>query len=390
MAEIFFWCSGLLLVHTYLLYPGALLLLDRVAARRKVAAGDERRPPFEVQAASRPFVSLVVAAHNEEACLPAKLRNMQETRYPVDRLEILIGSDGSTDRTDEIVQGATDPRVRLVRLDRSGKASVLNRCIPLSRGEIVVLSDANTLVDPEAVAHLVNCFEDPDVGAACGRLVLEGQTSEQAPERSYWSYETAIKAAEGRRGSLIGANGGLYAIRRRLYSPLPPGTITDDFVISMRLLARGFKVVFEPRAVGREEAPRALGVEFGRRARIAAGNFQCLGLLGGLLVPTAGFNAFAFWSHKVLRWFAPALWIVLGVTSGLLVNEGLVYRAIFLSPLVLCGLALGHRLRVLGGGLDRLGRHAAYFLYMNAAMAVGFVRHVRRTQGPTWERTARA
>jgi len=278
MAEVLFWCAALFLVHTYFLYPVILFALDGVeqllANLRFMQRGRELAP-VRAQGAL-PRVSLIVAAYNEAACIAEKVKNSLALDYPADRFEVLIGSDGSTDGTNEIVRGVADRRVRLSTAPRAGKTSVLNRCIPMATGDVVVLSDANTMIDPAAVQKLVRHFEDPEVGVVCGK-----------------------------RGAVMGANGGLYAIRRTLFTALPPSTIVDDFVIPLRILENGFKVVYEPEALAHEETTEDYGQEFGRRARIAAGNFQSLGMVPGLLSPAAGFRAFAFWSHKLLRWCAP-------------------------------------------------------------------------------------
>src|SRR5690606_36955376 len=306
MVEWVFWGAGLLLLHTYVLYPlflkvGNRLLPSRYAQRPPALAPGEQDP------ASLPRVTLVVAGRNEEAVIARKRENSLALDYPPELLEIVIGSDGSTDRTDALVRACPDPRVRLDAAPRAGKVGVLNRTIPLARGEIVLLSDANTHLEPDALRRLVPHFDDPSVGAVCGRLRLYNPTKQDFEESAYWSYESAIKLEEGRRGALIGANGGLYALRRILFSPLPPDTIVDDFVIPLRVLEQGKAVVYEEQAVALEETTEDYGREFGRRARIAAGNFQALTLVPRLLLPSAGFAAYAFWSHKVIRWCAPLL-----------------------------------------------------------------------------------
>src|SRR5262249_28875794 len=307
-----FWAAAVLLAQTYFLYPLWLLLLSRL---RPAWRGTPVRPR------SWPAVSLVVAAHDEAGCIEEKLRNSLALDYPPDRLEVLIGSDGSTDRTDALVQGCTDPRVHLSSAPRAGKTSVLNRCIPAARGDIVVLADANTRIEPGALKALVRHFADPRVGAVCGRLQLYNPTRAEYEESAYWRYESWLKALEGTQGAVVGANGGLYAMRRELFTPLPPSTIVDDFVIALRLLDQGYRVLYEPEALAAEESGEDCGREFGRRARIAAGNFQSLGLVPGLLSPLRGFPAFAFWSHKVLRWCAPALMLVALAANAALLDR---------------------------------------------------------------------
>ncbi|MBU8897468.1 glycosyltransferase family 2 protein [Corallococcus sp. H22C18031201] len=392
MAEVFFWCSALLLAHTYFLYPLCLFVLEGIARVaqdiRRMRSGEEA--PGERAMGPLPTVSLVVAAYNEASCIEQKLENSLALDYPADRFEVLIGSDGSSDGTDALVGQCRDERVRLSPAPRAGKTTVLNRCIPTARGDIVLLSDANTMIDAEAVRRIVRHFEDPEVGAVCGKLKLYNPTKQDYEESAYWSYESLIKLYEGRRGAVVGANGGLYAIRRTLFTVLPPATIVDDFVIPLRILEKGFKVVYEEEAVAHEETTEDYGKEFGRRARIAAGNFQSLRMVPGLLLPTAGFPAFAFWSHKLLRWCAPALMAAALVANLFLLHQTF-YRVTLFGQLLFYALALLGREGVLKRGTaKRVASVAYYFVTMNLAIVVGFWRFVRNSQRAAWERTARA
>jgi cellulose synthase/poly-beta-1,6-N-acetylglucosamine synthase-like glycosyltransferase len=393
MAEVFFWCAALLLAHTYFLYPLSLFVLDGAAQVvqniRATRGGGVRRQVARV-AGPKSSVSLVVAAYNEVSCIQQKLENSLALQYPAEKFEVLIGSDGSSDGTDDIVRKCLDARVRLSPAPRAGKTTVLNRCIPMAKGDIVVLSDANTMIEPEAIERLVRHFDDPEVGAVCGKLRLYNPTKQDYEESAYWSYESLIKMYEGRRGAVVGANGGLYAIRRSLFTELPPSTIVDDFVIPLRILEKGYKVAYEEKAVAHEETTEDYGKEFGRRARIAAGNFQSLRMVPGLLLPTAGFPAFAFWSHKLLRWCAPALMGV-ALLANVFLLDSMFYR------FTLFGQALFYALAYLGkvgalkrGTAKRAASVAYYFVTMNLAIVVGFWRFLRNTQRAAWDRTARA
>jgi cellulose synthase/poly-beta-1,6-N-acetylglucosamine synthase-like glycosyltransferase len=380
MATAAFWAAAVLLAQTYFLYPLWLLLLSRL------------RPAWRATSIGSgvwPSVSLVVAAHDEASCIEEKLSNSLALDYPPDRLEVLIGSDGSTDGTDELVRAFPDPRIRLSAAPRAGKTSVLNRCIPLAQGEVVVLSDANTRIEPGALKALVRHFGDPEVGAVCGRLQLYNPTRAEYEESAYWKYESWLKALEGMQGAVVGANGGLYALRRELFTSLPPSTIVDDFVIALRLLDQGYRVLYEPEALAAEETTEDYGREFGRRARIAAGNFQSLGLVPGLLSPLRGFPAFAFWSHKVLRWCAPALMLVALAANAALLDRPF-YRFTMAAQVGFYALALLGRVAVGPSLLRRVAGVAYYFVTMNLAIVVGFWRFLRNSQAAAWERTARA
>jgi cellulose synthase/poly-beta-1,6-N-acetylglucosamine synthase-like glycosyltransferase len=390
MAEVFFWCAALLILHTYFFYPLCLFALEGVAQvfhnLRGMRSGERHHP--EQTAGPLPRVSLVVAAYNEASCIRQKLENSLALDYPADRFEVVIGSDGSTDGTDEIVRACTDQRVRLSPAPRAGKTTVLNRCIPSAQGDIIILSDANTMIEPEAIQALVRHFEDPEVGAVCGKLRLYNPTKKDYEESAYWNYESLIKFYEGKRGAVVGANGGLYAIRRTLFTQLPPSTIVDDFVIPLRILEQGYKVVYEAGAVAHEETTEDYGKEFGRRARIAAGNFQSLRMVPGLLLPTAGFPAFAFWSHKLLRWCAPALMAV-ALLANLFLLDSVFYRLTLFSQVMFYALAYLGKTGVLKGTGRRIASIAYYFVTMNLAIVVGFWRFLRNAQKAAWDRTAR-
>ncbi|TQF17071.1 glycosyltransferase family 2 protein [Myxococcus llanfairpwllgwyngyllgogerychwyrndrobwllllantysiliogogogochensis] len=393
MAEVFFWCAALLLAHTYFLYPLSLFVLDgaaQVAQNIRAMRGGAPRRGLAASRGPAPSVSLVVAAYNEVSCIEQKLENSLALDYPVERFEVVIGSDGSTDGTNERVLQCQDERVRLSPAPRAGKTTVLNRCIPTAKGDIVVLSDANTMIEPEAIQKLVRHFEDPEVGAVCGKLRLYNPTKQDYEESAYWSYESLIKMYEGRRGAVVGANGGLYAIRRTLFTELPPSTIVDDFVIPLRILEKGYKVAYEEEAVAHEETTEDYGKEFGRRARIAAGNFQSLRMVPGLLLPTAGFPAFAFWSHKLLRWCAPAL-MGLALIANLFLLDSVFYRFTLLGQGLFYALAYLGKVGVLKrGAAKRVASVAYYFVTMNLAIVVGFWRFLRNSQRAAWDRTARA
>ena len=362
-----FWLSVFLLVHTYVLYPLALVLLDALAQARAnlrfIGGGGDRRG--RALAPQGMTVTLVVAAYNEESCIDEKLQNSLELDWPKQDLEVLVGSDGSTDATDAKVSANPDPRIRLSAAPRGGKVAVLNRCIPFARGEVVVLTDANTMLDPAALEKLARHFRDPDVGAVCGRLRLYNPTLKAYEESAYWTYESFIKFYEGKHGAVLGANGGLYAIRRSLFRELPPDTVVDDFVIPMRILQSGYRVLYDAEAVAWEETTEDYVKEASRRARIAAGNFQSLKLLGPMLSPRAGFASFAFWSHKLLRWTAP-LWLALAFVTNLALLHHRWALFAMLVQLGFYGLAIAGRQKLVQrGALRRVASVAYYFTSMN-------------------------
>lgn len=377
-AEIVFWAAVGLLFYTWVVYPALIVVCGARRWPKPVPASE----PVEL-----PTVSLLVAAYNEAGCIEAKLRNFYELDYPPDRIELLIGSDASDDGTDDRVRALADGRVRLIRMPcRVGKPSVLNRLAAEARGEILVLSDANTRFERRAVRHLVAAFADPRVAVVSGRLEL---TEAGSGESRYWRYETAIKRAEGCFGVLIGAVGGIYAVRRCCFEPRPPHTLVDDFVVAMRNLDRGHEVRFEEAAVAYEESCPTLAAEMVRKARIAAGNYQALGWFWRLLLPWRGKPAFVFWSHKVLRWFTPFLLLAVFVASVVLCTEPGYAIALVVQA---CGYALAAwswRARGKRGRLAAIARAASYMLATQVALVAGLLRLLCGTQKVTWERGRR-
>jgi cellulose synthase/poly-beta-1,6-N-acetylglucosamine synthase-like glycosyltransferase len=393
MVTILFWLALGLVAFSYIGYPLVLVLWDAVREAfgilRFVGGSSDRRAPRGDEE-TWPTITLAFSAFDEESCIREKIENCLALDYPADRLEILVGCDGCTDRTAEIARASGGARVRVHELTpRAGKATVLSRIVPSASGDVVVLTDANVMLERDALRALARRFRDPEVGAVVGRLRLVDPAGAEVEEGIYWRYETFLKYHEGKHGVVLGANGGIYAIRRLLFSPLRPDTITDDFVIPLRIAVRGWKVPFAPDAVAREEAAGDARKEFGRRARIGAGNWQALARVPDLLDPRTGFLFFAFVSHKLLRWATPFLLaFALAANFHLAASPGAwLYRGILAAQLAFYALALAGRL---GARASRAAANAHYFVAMNAALAVGLWRFVRGTQRAAWQRTARA
>lgn len=369
-------------IYTYFVYPVLVWGVSKLLGRteRPADLGDE----------ALPFVSLLVAAHNEEAWIGERVRNALALDYPADRFEIVIASDGSTDRTNEIVSGFDDDRVRLLDYSPNrGKSAVLNASVPQLKGEIVVFSDANTMFEPDAVRKLVRWFADSRIGVVCGKLVLTDSATGRNVDRMYWRYESFVKQCEARLGALLGANGAIYAMRRAFYVPIPDNTIIDDFVIPLAgRIEHGFRAVYDAEARAEEEVPETIRDEFKRRARIGTGGYQSLSRLWPLLAPWRGWVAVAFLSHKVLRWLSPICLATALVTCALLWNH-LAFRVLFLAQVAFYALALVGNW-VQGRSLvARLFRAGTLFCGMNAALAVGLWRWLFVPQSGTWKRTER-
>ena len=375
--ELVFWISMFLVAYTYTVYPAIVFLATRITKRRET-----------VEPVSLPSVTLVVSVFNEARVLPIKLQNIRALDYPLDKLTMLFGSDGSTDETDAILAGASIPGFRYVQFPRRrGKASVVNDLVASASGEIVVFSDANTMFRPDTIRKLVRHFGDPTIGAVSGELRIDEHpdTVTGIGETSYWNYENLLKQMESEVDSIIGATGGVYAIRRSLYEALPTNkAVTDDFLIPLRALMRGYRTHYDREALAFERGEGSIGSEFRRKVRIGAQNFNTIGEIGRLLHPRYGFRAFALWSHKIIRWCVPFLLVAVFASVCCLVPYSQPFHYVLGAIGVFVGVAgIGYVLEKLNvrSGLITF---PYYFLAMNAALFFGFLRFVFRRQGPTW------
>lgn len=379
MAILFWACVGLVLL-SYAVYPLFVLVAGRLV--RAV-------PPPRQEDGDLPAVAVVVAACNEQRHIDERIRNLLSHDYPADRLTIFVGSDGSTDRTVEIAQAHAGERVKVFGFPvRRGKASVLNDLLGMVTQPVVVFSDANTFFEPGAVRALVRNFADPTVGAVNGELRLFKVGQGDNADGAYWRIETALKQGESGLCGVLGANGGIYAIRRELYRPLPADTIIDDFTVAMTVAALGWRTIFEPGAVAREQVPPGIDDEFRRRIRIGTGNYQALFRHPEYWSHAGWGRRAAYFSHKLLRWFTPHLLVVALLASVVLAADPF-YRMLFWLQLAgygLCGLALLLRRHVALPGPLRL---PLLVFTLNLAFLIGFWRYVSGEASGLWHRTER-
>jgi cellulose synthase/poly-beta-1,6-N-acetylglucosamine synthase-like glycosyltransferase len=376
-ASVLFWSSIVFLTYVYAGYPLLLAVLRWWRPKRVL------RRPIE------PTVCLFVAANDEEAVIEAKIRNAQALDYPADKLDIVIASDGSVDATNEIVRRFA-PRVRLLEFHpRHGKMTAINRGMGAVGAEIVVFSDANTFLRPDALRALVANFSDPSVGGASGDVALVGERASLASsEDLYYVYERWVQQAESDVGSMIGADGALYAIRRELFSPPAPDTILDDMAIPMGVVRRGYRMVFESRAHAHEQGIETAREEFARKARVVAGAMQFLTRRESAVPITSPQVILSLVSHKALRWLSPVFASLVFISSLALAGSSNQFATVATAQgiLVIAGLS---------GCLPRLRRLpivalAHYFLLVQAAAALGFVRGVTGRQSVLWRRFDRA
>jgi cellulose synthase/poly-beta-1,6-N-acetylglucosamine synthase-like glycosyltransferase len=379
-----FWFCFAVVCYVYLGYPIVISALAWWLGRRAEA------PPIECDE-ELPTLSLLIAAFNEERVIEDRIRNALALDYPGYKLEIIVASDGSSDGTAAIVRRYQADGVRLLDCHpRRGKTAALGSASEEVRGEIVMLSDANTHWDAGAAHALARWFRDPSVGVVCGRLVLSDPATGRNVDSLYWRYETFLKQCEGRLGALLGVNGAIYAIRRSLLQLIPEGAIVDDLVLPLRCrLETGCALVYDRAAVAREESAPSMASEFHRRARFGAGGFQAIGMLWRLLDPRQGWVALTFFSHKVLRWLGPFALFGMAASNLFLVNHSF-YLGLLIGQAAFYGIALASALVPGRSRAVRLLRLTTLFAAMNLAILFGFYRWARGSQRGAWRRTARA
>lgn len=373
-----FWGAALALAYGYVGYP---LLVAAVGAARGRGV---RRTPVT------PTISLLIAAYDEEDAIAARLDDALAVSYPAGALEVIVASDGSTDRTEAIVAGYASRGVRLLRLPREGKVRALDAAVRAARGEVLVFSDANIQMHPGALRALARNFADPSVGGVAGhatyRLPVGGEGSSRG-EGLYWRYDTWLKEMESRTGSVVSAHGGLYAIRRSLYQTPPETAVTDDFAISTAVIAQGKRLVFDRDALAYELAIARADREFGRKVRLMTRGWRAVAMRRALLDPTRhGFYAVVLFSHKVLRRLLPLALVLLAAAGAALAPRGGVYATAAWAQIAFYALA--------GVGLlarrSRLGRLKPlyipfYYCLANAAAAVALFRFLHGEQIALWQ-----
>lgn len=342
-----------------------------------------------------PSCTLVIAAYNEETFIREKITNTLELDYEPGKLEILFITDGSDDKTPDII--SEYPLIKLMhRGERSGKVAAMHRAFETLSSEIVIFTDANTILNKQALVNIARHYSDEKIGAVAGEKrirVEESADAGTAGEGFYWKYESALKKWDSELHTVVGAAGELFSVRRELYQPVPDDTILDDFMISMLIAARKYRIVYEPQSYALEYASHNIREELKRKIRIAAGGIQSiLRLLPLLNIFSYGLLSFQYISHRVLRWtIAPFLLILL-----LLVNIAIALdtgQLIYCLPLIaqvlfyafaIAGMILEDRqLRV------KIFFIPYYFCVMNYAVIMGILRYITKQQSAVWEKAAR-
>ncbi len=373
---ILFWGAAGLLLYTVGLFP--LLVLLRAWWRPRPFRPADVTPP----------VSVIIAARNEAGNIQARLDNLLSLDYPRQRLEILVASDGSDDGTDDVVRRYTPDGVRLLALPRQGKIPALNAAAAASSGEILVFSDANTTFGREALSRLVRPLADPSVGGVAGdqRFLSGARGGTREGEHRYWDAERWLKGRQSQAGSVTSATGAIYAVRKSLFLPIPPG-VTDDFAASTAVILQGFRLVFAPDAVAFEPVTPSTGLEFERKVRVITQGLLAVWERRALLNPARyRFYALQLFTHKVLRRLLVFPLLILALTSPLLWGQGWLYQSLTLLQSAVYGSALlGLLLRGTAVGRHKVLTLPMYLTLVCAACLVAVVNLLRGHRIQLWE-----
>jgi cellulose synthase/poly-beta-1,6-N-acetylglucosamine synthase-like glycosyltransferase len=361
LAKTIFWCAAGGLAWTHAGYPLAAQALARLRPRAL-----RKDPAWE------PSVSVIVAAHDEEAVIERRLENLLDLDYPPSQVEIVVASDASGDRTDELVRAvaAEEPRVRLLECPRGGKVAAQNRAVAQSRADVVAFTDANATWSPDALRHLVANLADPEVAYVCGQLKLQRADGSNR-EGTYWRYELRLREAESRLGSITGGNGSIYALRRERYVEVDPRW-GHDLSFPYRMVQDGYRAVYEPAAVAFEKPTPTNETEYRRKVRMFEHCWEVT-LRGSMLRRLPPLYLAEIVSHRLLRYGSGLLHVALAGANLALVGAGLVYWLALAAQIAFAGAALA------GVPLAR------YYVLVTWATVQSLWNYARRGVPATWE-----
>ena len=376
--------SFLLLLYTYVVYPVVMIVASLFTRKRQFEAPEEL-----------PSVTVLIALHNEESVIIDTLEALYKSDYPADKIEVLAGSDNSTDNTNKLLAEASGKFSSLTSIffeQRMGKPAIINKLAEIAGGEIVIISDADIRVKPDTIRKLIRPFSEPSTGLT-EPIFLRDRIKESGvalQELTYLNYESLLKIAESEIfGFFPGVSGGFYAIRKELYSPVPEHFLVDDFYISMNVAIRGYHTIMARESIVYETIPTLPYLHFKRKNRISAGNFQNLSHFARRIIMPFNRIFIPFLSHKVLRWIGPLLFTILLISNYFLLNDLFLYKLLFLIQLILIILpSLDILLSKVGINLVVL-RFITHFALMNVALITGFFQFVRGIKSGIWEPTKR-
>lgn len=381
-----FWISLAVVVYTYVGYGIIIYILSHFWGKHKT-------PPIPIEN-DLPEITLLVAAYNEEKYITQKIENSISLDYPSAKLRLWIVADGSTDNTVELCKKYPAVTV-LYSPDRKGKIHAVNRVMPEIKTSIVIFSDANTDLNPDALKNIVRHFSNPMVGGVAGEkriVALAQDNASGSGEGLYWKYESALKTMDSKFTTAIGAAGELFAVRTELYINPHTDTIIEDFVTSMKIVAAGYRFAYEPNAYAIETASASIKDEWKRKVRISAGGIQAIIRLPELLnVFKYGWISWQYVSHRAMRWsVSPLALLVLLITNVILLPDTILYALAFVAQGSFYFISfIGHLFREQKIGIKGFFV-PYYFTMMNLSVYAGAMRLLRKTQSVVWEKSARA
>ncbi|GGC84941.1 glycosyl transferase [Thalassobacillus devorans] len=374
---VLFWISFLLLAYSYFLYPLFMILISKTKSK-----GIKKDYNFKGK------ISFIIPAYNEEEVIKEKIDNTIEVLRGFEDSEILIGSDGSNDRTNEIINGYKEHPQFIVKAfsERRGKISVLNDLYALSSGEILIFTDASSIVEKDAIKHMVSNFSVDKiggVGAVKTNSKIKNKNNVKNQEGFYWKMEEFTKRGESRFGKLVGADGPLFAIRKELYEKLPAATILDDFCITMKVASQSY-FVYEDKAIVFEYPSKNYREEFKRRVRLSTGAYQSMSILSKEIL-SLNLLSFFFFSHKIIRWISPFLMFITLITNIFLgLKSGLYTITLSLQIVIYTFTLMAHLSE--NFKKNKIISFIYYFIISNLIQIIGFVRALRRSSGVLWDK----
>ena len=371
-------CSSLLILHTYVFYPLFMILIYRNSNHNQLLFYSDHELPS---------IAILIAAHNEEKVIEKKILSVFNTNYPSSKLKVFIGSDASTDRTDEIISNLTNTHsnIEFIKFKgRVGKISIINHLQSLCDEPVLILSDANVIFKQNTIFELVKYFKDSNVGLVSANIIKESSNNDgiSYQEKKYLNFENKIKASESYAFNFImGAEGGCYAIRNNLFSKVPSNFIVDDFFITMQVLERKNYALLNNLAICIEDVTTDISSEYRRKVRISSGNFQNLFFFKHLLFDFSSI-CFAFWSHKVLRWLTPFFIFICLFSSVFLIPYHKFFIWISCIQLVLLLFPLFNYFFKFNNVFLKF---IAHFYLMNFALFEGFIKFIKGIKSSIWE-----
>jgi biofilm PGA synthesis N-glycosyltransferase PgaC len=384
--KLVFWLSCFVVFYNYAGYAIIIFFINKLKSKKK------RTQPTDYY----PSISFIVAAYNEEDCIEKKIINSLDQVYPSDKIEFIFITDGSTDATPDIV-GKYASVLLLHLKERKGKTAALNRAVLNANNEILIFSDANTILNKEACANIARHYFDELVGGVAGEkkvITLENDEGNAAnSEGFYWKYESYLKKLDSEFHTVVGAAGELFSVRKDLYEPVASKVILDDFIISMKVAQRGYRIIYEPSACAMELPSFSIADEKKRKVRISAGGFQSIAMLPEALFFWKHLKlSFLYISHRMLRWTLSPLCLVFALVSNFILalfSDDLTYKFIFVlqAAFYLSGLAYNFLLST--GKKFSILKLPYYFIFMNVSVFQGFFKFLQKKQSSAWEKSRR-